>query len=194
MEYIIASTGRSGSTLLANLVSEASGREICYANNLNEHNNYIKKTHCHFKEEPNFDYRGLFIYGDAGDNIDSVYSGKTNLPAHLVHLEVKKEHQRMFWRINKICKFASFAYLIVGDKFRFKENLESWKNSKNTLFIRYEDLCQNKKIVLRKISKHMNLQMPDFVVRKRDSSKKNLPLLLRLLVKIVYDGSLEENR
>jgi len=218
MEYIIPSIGRCGSNLLTSLISKASGKKIRYIGSydeLNKHDGCVKKTHLHFRKELNCDYRAIYIYGDIGDTIASIYNlygnpnfqnkwqkeighiqekkeklnplfWKSFLGNHLEHLEVKKRHIAMFFIISKFSKQLAFLYLIIGDKFRFKENIESWRGSRNVLFVKYEELYKNKKESLRNISNFLGLTLPDFKVRKRTGSKLQLPLILQRAIKLVY--------
>jgi len=220
MEYIIPSIGRCGSNLLTSLISKASGKKACYVNSydkLGKHDGHVKKTHLHFKKELNCDYRAIYLHGDMGDIIASIYNlyGNPNfqnkwqkeirniqetkeklnplfwkgfLGNHLKHLEVKKRHIIMFFIISRLSKQLAFLYLIIGDKFRFKENIESWRGSRNVLFVKYEELCKNKKESLRNISNFLGLTLPDFKVKKRKSSKLQLPLKLQRAIKSVYSN------
>lgn len=175
----------------------------------------VEKTHLHFTGTLNYDYRVIFIYGDIENIIASLYSihGDSHfhqrqleqmeiplrdwkkplsmlwdafLTRHLRYLCVKNEHIHNFFKIAHFSKLAAFLYLIIGDKLRFKENMESWKHSKSVLFIKYEALCSNKKEVLQHISDFLGVDLCNFEIQKRHSSKSDLPMLLRIVIKRVY--------
>lgn len=194
MEYLQPSTGKCGSTLMTQLIAQATGREICYAHHLSDFPGAIKKTHSHFTGEPTFDYRAVFVYGHIGDGIAQLYFTKGVYDSHLVNLQMRESHRSAFYKIlgkpasrfYELRRFLAFAYLVWGDKFRFNENIESWKKSKHTLFIKYEDWMMNKETVSRQVSRHLGIELPDFQVVKRSSSENDLPPLLRLLILWTY--------
>lgn len=204
MEYIVAGIGRSGSNLLVNLIKKASGKKSEFVNlyaALGKQNHCVKKTHLHFKGELSCDYSAIFLYADIAGIIASLHKicvdkkealdsvpWKIFINSHLEHLEVKRAHLVIFRWILKCNKLLAFLYLAVGDKFRFKENIASWKHSKKTLFIKYDALCSDKEDTLKRISQHLGLAIPDFVVKQRKSSKKDLPFLLRMVVKCAYSS------
>lgn len=188
MKYIIASIGRSGSTLVSELVSQSIGKNIIFISDLRSTEDAVLKTHVHFKFEPKYDYRVIFIYSkDIIDVISSMYSGRMDVMKHLVHLEVLKRHRIIFWMVIKIgallrlrkiidaTKTLAFQYMIKNDKFRFKENALSWKSSKSVLFVAYEDLVESKDKELLRISTFLGIALPDFEVRKRQAKDDNTP-------------------
>lgn len=209
MEYIIASMGRCCSGLMTRLIQEATGWKVLYARSyigiargsnchyvclLNHCDSSVKKTHAHFLKEPNFDYRAIYMYRDIGDIVASLYRlGPGWLEEHLVNLEVNKDHINTYFRIvnfkmpGRYRNFFAMLYLIIGDKFRFKDSMASWRHAKNVLFLRYEDLCKNKEKCLKEISNHLGIVLPDFEIKKAASSKKQLPLLLQAVIKLVYE-------
>lgn len=90
MEYIVASTGRCGSTLLADLIAGASSRKKRFVTKLDGYNGLIKKALLYLRKKPDFNYRAVFIYGDFGDSIASLYRGYGPkwVRKHLEHLKV----------------------------------------------------------------------------------------------------------
>ena len=191
MKYVIASIGRSGSTLVSELVSHSIGKNIILISDLRSIEDAVLKTHVHFKFEPKYDYRAIFIYSkDIIDVISSMHSGRMDVMKHLVHLEVLKRQRIIFWMIIKIgallrlrkiidaTKSLAFQYMIKNDKFRFKENALSWRSSKNVLFIAYEDLCESKDKELLRMSSFLGITLPTFEVRKRQAKEDNTPAKL----------------
>jgi len=135
MRYVIASIGRSGSTLITNLISQATGLPFVLSPDLNSPESGILKTHLHFKIEPGFSYKAIFIYSkNITDVISSMYAGRVDMKRHLYHLEVFKRHRLIFKlaiKIRRLFKYEKideainklvFRYMITNDKFRFKEN------------------------------------------------------------------------
>jgi len=186
MKYIIASIGRCGSTLITDLIAQAAQKKIMYANTINEHDNSIIKTHAHFTEEPNFGYKAIFIYGNITNTIASMYKNRVNLKKHLLHLEIKEEHIIKFWKFYNYSKLIAFLYLVKNDKFRFKKNYLSWKKSKNTFFIKYEEYCKNQSKVMEKMSKFLNLKLKNIKIKKRKSSFIKISPVLWILIKMEY--------
>lgn len=193
MEYIIGSAGRCGTRLMIGLLKRATGRKCVFAQFLGEPNGCIQQTHMHFKEEPSFEYRGIYLHGNIGDNIASLYQKCDNkwLERHCRSIEVRKEHAEMFLKlldcglpIGK--RFLAYSYMVIGDKFRLKEHITSWRRAKHVLFVKYEDLCRDKERILREISSYLGVTMPDFEVKKRAGSLRKLPLLLKILTALVY--------
>ncbi|MDD5070847.1 MAG: hypothetical protein PHV17_08980 [Candidatus Omnitrophica bacterium] len=197
MLYIIASTGRAGSTSVARLVFDSLSQKgmpiIKTDDEFFLHNNGVVKTHLHFKQEFDFSYRALYLYCDIGDCLSSLARMPYGfLKFHLTNLEVSKEHLKIFLKIlrlplpKKIKKFFAFYYIIKGDKLRFQENIESWQKSKNTLFVKLEDLVLNPKKVVSDLSKHLGLALGDFQIKKRRWRRKDLPFPLRRLIDKTY--------
>lgn len=192
MKYIIASIGRSGSTLVSDLLSQATGTAIKFTSDISSAEDGVYKTHIHFKFEPDNSYKAIFIYSkDITDVIASMYSsmnsGRVDMKKHLVHLEVLKRHRLFFWmavKIGKLLRYEkiiaatktfAFRYMITNDKFRFKESALSWKSSKNVLFVAYEDLCESKDNEMLRMSTFLGFALPDFKVRKRQAKDDNTP-------------------
>ncbi len=188
MTYIVASIGRSGSTLISKLIAEAKGLNIKYVSDISiENKDFLIKTHSHFRKEPEHEYRAIFIYGNIYDAIYSMMHGKVNLKKHLVHLEVKQSDRRIFWFLHFFSKTLAFKYIVKDDKLRFKENIVSWQKSKNTLFVDYDRLETEKKKVLEEISEFLNLQLSDFEFRKRESSGGKLSNNLKNMIDTEYE-------
>jgi hypothetical protein len=197
MKYVIASIGRSGSTLIANLLFQATGAPVQFSSDLNSPGDGIFKTHIHFKSEPKCGYKAIFIYSkDITDVICSMYAGRVDMKRHLFHLEVFRRHRLFFKAVTKIRRLFSnekidealiklaFRYMIANDKFRFMENALSWKASKNVLFVVYEDLCESKDRELLKISNFLGIRLPDFEVKERQARRDNIPAdLIELSIK-----------
>lgn len=194
MEYIQPSTGKCGSTLMTQLMAQATGREISYARDLHDFPGTIKKTHSHFKTEPHFDYRAVFVYGNIGDGIAQLYFTRGVFNSHLENLQIKESHRKVFYKIlgerssrfYELRRFLAFFYLVWNDKFRFNENIKSWRKSKHTLFIKYEDWMENKEKISRQVSDYLGIELPDFQIVKRASSEEDLPFLLRHLILWTY--------
>lgn len=199
MEYIIASTGRCGSTAVARLIYEVVGKKgmpiARVYEDLDKDTGGVKKTHLHFKREPKCDYKALYVYGDIGDVIDSLYHrmGVGFIRFHLTNLEVHQKHLAFMLKILSLPiprarRFLAFSYMVTGDKFRFKENIESWKKAKNILFVKYEELCENKKKVLQEISDYLGFEIGDLDIIIRNASMKKLPFPVRFMIKHTYKG------
>lgn len=186
MEYIIASIGRSGSTLITELIEKSTKKEKVYVYDIKDKNGYIKKTHAHFKEDPNFDYKAIYLYGNIGSSIHSMYLKRVKYSLHLDHLEVSKKHINNFLILLRLSRLLAFLYLIKNDKFRFKDNYKSWKKSKNTLFIKYENLCSNKEDNVKKIEDFLGLKLPSFEILPRKSSAEKLPSFLKRAINKEY--------
>jgi len=202
MEYIVPSIGRCGSTLLVRIIAESSGRERVFVSNINKlerHKGKVMKTHAHFKKEPNFDYKAVFLYADVLSIITSLYNIDRKgrfmliwLLGHLSHLEVKKRHVIIFAFLYALgllirpIKPLAFAYLITNDKFRFKENMRAWSKSQNTLFIDYNALCAQKEETVEKISNYLGMHLYSFEIKPRTSNTKEIPQKLRKLVDYNY--------
>ena len=197
MEYIIASTGRCGSTAIARLIYEVVGKKgmpiATRYEDLDIDTGGVKKTHLHFKREPKCDYKALYVYGDIGDVIDSLYHNMEIgfIKFHLTNMEVNQKHLAFMLKILNLPiprarRFLAFSYMVIGDKFRFKENIESWRKAKNVLFVKYEELCNDKRKVLKDISDYIGLEINSFEVKNRRASIKKLPFLLRFMIKHTY--------
>ena len=200
MKYIVASIGRSGSTLVTKLICEAMGLPFAFTTNLNTPDDGILKTHLHFKLEPDFDYKTIFIYSkNIIDVISSMYAGRLDITRHLYHLEVFRRHRFIFMlatqirrlfrneRINEALNTLVFRYMIKNDKFRFKENALSWKASKRVLFVAYEDLCASKDKELLRMSTFLGITLPDFEIKERLAKTDNTPIELIDLAMREYD-------
>ena len=191
MIYIISSIGRSGSTLITDVIAQATGQKIAFATSFKPAEEGVLKMHAHFRGEPGYEYRAIFIYSkNVEDVIASMFSPLLDLKKHLVHLEVSKKHRAVFWTIvkvgklfgkkaAKVAKQAAFRYLIKGDKLRFRENMLSWKSAQHVLFVAYEDLCGSKERELARISGFLGISLPDFVVRQRQTKDYGVPVNLR---------------
>lgn len=217
MEYILSSIGRCGGNLLFRLVKEATGRRGVFAASydvLNKADGRVKKTHLHFKEEFEHDYRAVFIYGEIACVIASLYKiyGDSNfekrwnertgvifrgkisshfwkiwLRQHFFHLGINSRYIKIFFLIARYSKMLAFLFLIVGDKFNFKSNIESWKHSKKTFFVKYENLCTKKEEMLKQISDWLGVALPSFELKKRASGQSELPFILRMAINMTYD-------
>lgn len=174
INYIIPSIGRSWSTLMTSLIVNASGKKDDFFIDLpNKQWNNVIKTHSPLFKEPEFQYKAIYMYWDIESTIASTY--RVNLLKHLTNLHVKTYHKIIFYVLYIINKNIWFLYLIKWDKFRFKENIDSRKKSKNTLFVKYEDLINNKDKKIEEISEFLWLKLPNFKIKKRKTSFSNLP-------------------
>lgn len=197
MTYIIASTGRAGSTAIARVIAEAlplKGMPIIMEHSdFCCHDGHAVKTHLHFKEELKCDYKAIYVYCNIGDCISSL----ARMPYgfckfHLKNLEVLPKHLNVFLKIlklplpSKVKKFFAYYYIIKDDKLRFKENIMSWKKSKHTLFVKLEDIIADKDKVMSDISRHLGISLGEFQVKKRYWHKENLPFILRRLIDKTY--------
>jgi len=216
MNYIIASAGRAGSSLVNKMLCEATGERSLFADTyekLRDPGQVLKKTHLHYKEGLlDNTFRVVYLYRDNMAVIASLYSiaGTPDLnpeyifrvseqlppPSltkvweqwmwlHLIDLQVRISHIQVFFRLIRYSKFAAFAYLTLGDKFRFRENMESWKKFDKTLFVRYEDLCAEPARQVKKIFDHLGLAAGT-TIPVHPSRPKKLPFLLRLLIRRIY--------
>lgn len=192
MEYIVPSIGRSGSTLVTRLICEATGRTEGYTQDLFQQHlvddGTVKKTHAHFVAELPYEYRAVYTWGDVGDVLSSMFSGRVNLPVHLEHLEVDVENQIAFWEMLDRDADEAFAFLVEGDRLRLWENIRSWALSERVLFVEYERLCSDKNEVLAAMREHTGLALPDFDVKPRVTGRAQLSPEVRALVDDVYAG------
>lgn len=178
-EFIVSSIWRSGSTLVSNLISKWSKRPIRFLRKLSEYSKinkdiYVIKTHCILNDKPKFNYKAIFLYSDIESSIASIYNIDKINP-HLKNLWVNFLNRIIFNIIKINNKEEAYIFLIKWDKFNFKRNINSWKNDKNTLFIKFEDLLKNKENKIKEISNFLWVNIPDFEVKKRETSSKNLP-------------------
>ena len=221
MKYLVPSIGRCGSNLIVKMLSDATKAQKVFTysyNDLFNNDNCVIKTHLHFKQEPNGDFRTIFIYDDIEAVVASLYDiyGNNNFikkheeevgteiiskkstslfwknwfKRHFQNLEMKPTHIRLFFLIAKLSKQLAFIYLCSGDKFRFKNNIKSWKNSNKTLFVKYTDLANNKEEILKKISAWVEVEIQDVEIKERSSSPLGLPFLLRKLIDRTYPTDL----
>ncbi len=178
-EFIVPSIWRSGSTLICNLISKWSKRPIKFLRDLSKLSKidkdiYVLKTHSPLKEKLNYNYKAIFIYWNIENAIASIYNIK-NINNHLINLWVNFRN-RLLFNIKKIFdKDDAYIFLIKWDKLNFKKNIKSWKKDKNTLFIKFEELLKNKKKKLKEISNFLWISIPDFDIKKRKTSSKDLP-------------------
>jgi len=197
MTYIIASTGRAGSTAVARVIAESlpvKGMPIIMEYpDFCKHDGHAVKTHLHFKEELKCEYRAVYVYCNIGDCISSLVRMPYGFcKFHLKNLEVNKKHLDVFLKIlrlplpSKVKKFFAYYYIIKNDKLRFMENFKSWKKSKHTLFVKLENLISDKNGTMNKISQHLGVPLADFEVKKRLWYKKDLPYVLRRLIDKTY--------
>jgi hypothetical protein len=69
--------------------------------------------------------------------------------------------------------------LVRGDKFKFKNNINSWKKSKQVIFICYSSLENATTQTLECLEKFLGFSLSKVVVRKRLSQFEKLPVLLK---------------
>lgn len=216
MKYILPSIGRSGGDLLFYLVLRATGGKGVFVSsysNLNRPDEHVIKTHLPFKKEFNYNYRAIFIYrqtagiiaslyriyGDSGfekrwnEQIRTSFKGKISplfwkswMRQHFFHLGIKSRYINFFFAIARYSKLLAFLFLVTGDKFNFKSNIKSWKQSQKTLFVRYEDLGAKKDETLKKMSNWLGVNLPDFEFKKSASRKAELPFILRIAINVTY--------
>jgi len=197
MEYIVPSIGRSGSKLIATQIAAACGKKLVIIRSLKDYDKPgVKKTHLHFRDEFSFPYRAVYMYSDIGSSIASLYSlakqGKYRfLKDHFKNLEIDPDDIKEFFQRLKTESTNpdvenAFLYMTQGDKFRFMENMRSWRRSRHTLFLRYEDLMKNKDEMSKRISQHLGVQLPGFKPGKRKSRPEELPAVLREEISATY--------
>lgn len=190
-KYVVASIGRSGSTLIADLIDQATGSQHAYTQDIVNSNLQTKKTHAHFIKDLE-NHKTIFMFADIYDVITSLYLERIPLLEHFNHLEIKKSDIRIFRFLYKINKNLGFIYLILGDKFRFIENIESWKKSSQVIFVNYESLCENKDFEIERISNFLGIKLPDFKVKQRVSKPDILPKLIKIAIKNTYEQYYKE--
>jgi hypothetical protein len=135
------------------------------------------------------------MYDDIEDIIASLYEkNKHFLHVHFRHLKIPF----IYWLIcflllqiekawgKRIFREKIFAFLIKGDKFKFKRNVQTWKKSKHVLFIDYKDLHKDKAGTLQRISDFVGCKIDDFELRPRSTSTDAVPQSLKDLIKIHY--------
>lgn len=196
MRIVVPSIGRCGSTLVHEILCEARGQERptfagdWYATLPHYPDDVVLKTHSHFRGEPSFDYRAVFLWGHVGDIIHSLYLGRANLRSHLENLEMLPRPYIRFFELLDSNKDEAFLYLIGGDKLRLKENMASWRRSNRCLFVKYEDLCQYPEREVQKIREHTGLNVNTPAIRAREANWERLPAKLRAAIRSEYAGEL----
>ena len=186
--------GRCGSSLISTLLASVTARIEIFASSyetLRGSDASLIKTHTHLKRALPYEYKAVYMYGAVTPIIRSLYKLWRDkkygfVKEHLENLEVKKFDRFVFNILYPLNQASAFFYLISGDKFRFKENMASWKSSKSTIFIKYEDLISSNKEVMMKISDFLGVQLPELKINDRFSRNTSLPRLLEKEIEKVY--------
>src|SRR5262245_36846461 len=201
MTYIVSSIGRSGSTLLWDLIADSTGREKLFVKDFNDfaaHQGKVIKTHDRFPAEPGYEYRAVFVHDDILNVIASLFhrhltDRNFQMNVHLVNLNIRYLHRQVFRYITQggrhlhgLRATLAFGYLIIGDKFLFKSNTASWRKSRHNLTVDYRALINEKEKTLKAIGAHLGVAVKDFQVRARESEAKRLPWIIRWLVRLNY--------
>ncbi len=198
MKYLVPSIGRCGSSLMWELLITATGCPPDQINDLKKIKHapaQVIKTHDHYRATLDYNYRAVFMSGDIRSVIASLYAKNPHfICIHLKHIQVALPHRIVFGQLIRLAKIfrndffreRAFCYLVKNDKFLFKKNIESWKKSKNTIFINYNDLCQNQEKALRKISDHIGCSIDSFEVKQRTSNLSILPKSVLHLIESNY--------
>jgi len=199
MKIIVPSVGRAGSTLMCDLIGTSMGKEptaIDDFEKIGQSPDSVIKTHDYFRFEPSYEYRAIYMIDQIENVIASLYhKNKHFLCMHLAHLKIAFGDWLIFKILLKLDHFMgkgslrklAFSHLIEGDKFKFKRNIESWKNSKNVMFVYYDELCQNKEKVLQDISAFLGFSLNDFELRQRTTHVESLPEDIRRLIQTHYE-------
>lgn len=179
MQYIVASLGRCGSTLVAHAIGCAAERPVWITRDLSSApcGRQVIKTHAHFQGELLEPFRAVFVWGFVEDIFASLMSIRDRgwMLAHLAHLQVRPEHIEVYRMLSRRRRYtAVWRYLVEGDKLRFVENVRSWARAK-ALFIQYEKLCMYPEWKSRKISNYLDLDVPLPAIRPRQSDWRELP-------------------
>jgi len=186
--YVVPSIGRCGSTLIWELMNEALKTEDIPLPN----GHILFKTHEHYRGQFK-DYKTIYMYGFIGDVIASLCTKQiSGLKQHFAQLEILPKHIAVFMFLDKIHRCLALWYLIIGDKFRYKENMHSWKKHTDILFVKYEDLCGNKDKKMQEISSFLGFDLPDFDIKKRKSSFNSLPKFLQKAITKEYSPYVQE--
>jgi len=201
MTFIIASIGRSGSTLVWDLIGQSTGRPQIFLKDFDQfalHQGKVIKTHDRFLSEPEFEYRAIFLHDEIVNVIASLFhrhltDKNFQMNVHLVNLNIRYLHRQVFRYITQggrhfhhLRATLAFGYLIIGDKFLFKQNSASWQGARQCLTVHYHDLISQKERTLQAMSAHLGVPLKDFPVRARESQTQRLPWIIRMLVQFNY--------
>jgi hypothetical protein len=189
MTSLIQKAARTKQWEFARTLEELQGKDAC-----------VLKTHLHFPGELALDYKAVYMYDDVGASVASLWllclgrEGRGFMHTHFQHLSVRPFDRFAFLTILRLSKTFAFLYMILGDKFRFEENMRSWRSSKNTIFVRYGDLIGDKEKTLRRVSDFLGIEINpgDFNVGARCSAYQKLPWIVRAALKASYPANPEE--
>ena len=198
MDYkiLIPSMGRCGSTLVADSIAAVLNTKVHFVPNYhNAPDVKVLKTHAPYSGEPPYDYRAVYLWGNIGDIIHSLYEGRISwggdprigMQKHLQHLGIGLCEIGFFFELLREDKDKAFEYLIEQDRLRLKTNCESWEyDLPRVLFIQYESLCLSPEVYFGLISAHIDIRVPPPEIKPRQSSMSKLPEHLQQLIRETY--------
>jgi hypothetical protein len=197
MDYkiLIPSLGRCGSTLVSDSIAAALHTKVHFVPDYRiAPKKWVLKTHVPYRGAPDYDYCAVFLWGNVGDIIASLYQMRTSwgsdkidgLRLHLKHLDVWTERADYFFMRLERDYDDAFAYLIAGDKLNFCFNYLSWGAAPNTRAIKYEHLCAYPTETFDEISDFIGTHVPPPEIKPRQSSIAQLPKRLQNLIRENY--------
>ena len=198
MDYkiLIPSMGRCGSTLVADSIAAALNTKVHFVPDYhNAPDVKVLKTHAPYTGEPPYDYRAVYVWGNVGDIIHSLYEGRTSwggdprigMQKHLQHLGIGLCEIGFFFELLREDKDKAFEYLIEEDHLRFGANCESWEyDLPKVLFVRYNEMCQYPIETFDAISDFIGTHILPPEIKPRQSSMSKLPQHLQQLIRETY--------
>ena len=187
MKILVPSLGRCGSTLVTDAIGAVMPGPSGFANDLTHSpNTTVVKTHAHFRGEPGYAYRAVFVWGYIPDIVASLAARTTNAP-HFHHLEVAPDHIARYLQIEADdSRMAALCYMVERDRLRFKTNLASWRCARHVMFVQYEALRADPAGVFGAISAFVGTQVPAPEIMPRQSDRRTLPGAMRDLLYQTY--------
>jgi hypothetical protein len=154
---IIASMGRSGSTLLNDVIAKVyKDRGFIIFHELQSgmklKRNSLYKTHSHAQFLPKGDVKVIYLFGNPMNVVLSTYE-RTNLPQHFRHMDGDWENR---------------DYYLEKDVLRLEENFDSFYQLQqfDLMTLRYETMYDHLKEIENFVCCH--LKFPSFKKRKTD--------------------------
>lgn len=188
MRYIIPSIGRCASSMMAHQIHKAAGSpDWQYRQDWINAPDQVIKTHAHFEHEPAFDYRAVYCTGRIGDVIASMFRGMDgHLMQHLVHLDMSGNDLRTAWGMGPSQYLDRWIYWVDGDRFRFKRNLESWRQAEHVLFVHYDQWEADPVMTFNRVSAFTGLPIVPTPIKPRRGHMNLLPKSLQDAIRQEY--------
>ena len=188
-EIVVASIGGSGSRMLAEMLSRATGRTRCNDEFCGDWHGHILHTHLPYNDERDklgSDWKAVHIIGGIGNAICSFYEERISAEIGFRLMGVKSEHIDKFMSMKEVEPIDAWEYILDGDKLRWCTNIKSWRFAPNTLPVRYEALCADPHGVCNAISEHIGFDVPVINIVSRKSNWKRLPGVIQKSIEREY--------